>query len=291
MGGLISSLGGFRGTVNIIEGESVDSIVIFENGLSLKKLDFTLRCDDFDVLYYDSGAPKEYRSTLTIIENGEEILTKDVSVNHPLRYRGLTFYQSSYGTAAQAGKILIEAKRNNHKSGGEVFAVNPGESFEPGNTGLSVKINRFFSDFVLDKDGHAINQSQQFDNPAVELLVFKNGKPHYRTWVFQKFPSFHGSKKHEYSFIFKGFEGKEYTGLQVARDPGVNVVWTGCVIMIFGIICTFFVSHRQLWVRLSPSADGTAIVIAGTANKNRFAFKKDFEALSERIEKALSSGT
>lgn len=288
VGGLIGSIWGFKGTVTIVEGESVDRIVMFKDGMSLHKLGFELRCDNFEVSYYPSGTPKDYRSTLTIIENGKSVLTKDIEVNHPLRYKGLTFYQSSYGTASHEGKLIIEARRKNKADEVRSFTVDPGDSFDLSQSGLTVKVNRFFSDFVLDKDGNATNQSNQFNNPAVELLIFKGDEPQYRTWVFQKFPSFHGSKEGAYSFSFRGFEGKEYTGLQVTKDPGVNVVWSGCILMILGIMYTFFASHRQVWVRLSDESDGTNIVLAGTANKNRLGFKKDFEQFSEKIRNSFT---
>ena len=46
---------------------------------------------------YKNGAPKEYRSSLTILENGEPVLTKDIIVNDPLQYKGISMFQSSYG--------------------------------------------------------------------------------------------------------------------------------------------------------------------------------------------------
>jgi cytochrome c biogenesis protein len=61
-----------------------------------KPLGFELRVNDFSLTYYDNGAPKEYRSDLTVIDNGQEVLNKSIVVNDPLSYKGFTFYQSSY---------------------------------------------------------------------------------------------------------------------------------------------------------------------------------------------------
>lgn len=38
----------------------------------------------------------DYIATLTIVENGRDIRTERVEVNHPLRYKGYRFYQSSF---------------------------------------------------------------------------------------------------------------------------------------------------------------------------------------------------
>ncbi|MFH1577929.1 MAG: cytochrome c biogenesis protein ResB, partial [Candidatus Omnitrophota bacterium] len=42
------------------------------------------------------GRIKDFKSRLRVIEDEEVILTKTIEVNHPLKFRGYTFYQSSY---------------------------------------------------------------------------------------------------------------------------------------------------------------------------------------------------
>ncbi|MCK7503046.1 MAG: cytochrome c biogenesis protein ResB [Desulfobacterales bacterium] len=95
-GAMIGSLQGFDGYVNIPEGGKADQIQL-RSGSGTMPLGFEVSCEDFNVSYYDSGAPKEYRSSLTILENGRPVLTKDIIVNDPLQYKGINFFQSSYG--------------------------------------------------------------------------------------------------------------------------------------------------------------------------------------------------
>lgn len=75
-----------------------------------------------------------------------------------------------------------------------------------------------------------------------------------------------------------------YTGLQVARDPGVEVVWLGCLVMMVGIYVAFFMSHRRIWVRIQ---DG-AVTVGGNASKNQGAFQQAFEGLVTRLDTELS---
>ncbi|MGW8325746.1 MAG: cytochrome c biogenesis protein ResB, partial [Desulfobacterales bacterium] len=96
IGALIGSLFGFDGYVNIPEGEVVNSIRI-HNPERTQSLDFGIRCDNFSVTFYDSGTPKEFRSSLTIINDGKPVYKKDIVVNDPLRYKGINIFQSSYG--------------------------------------------------------------------------------------------------------------------------------------------------------------------------------------------------
>ncbi len=54
IGGLVGSLFGFKGFVNILEGETVDRIYLrIKDEEVLKPIGFSVRCDDFKITYYD----------------------------------------------------------------------------------------------------------------------------------------------------------------------------------------------------------------------------------------------
>ena len=282
IGGLIGSLWGFKGNVEIPEGGSIRHIRL-QNG-PMFDLGFIVKCDDFNVDYYPNGAPKHYKSSLVIFEKGKEV-RKIIEVNHPLKYKGFAFYQESFGEVAdQEGEVTLRVIKKGSKEPGGVFQVNVGESFSLPTTGLTIKVNRFFPDFILDEERTVINRSLALNNPALELLIFKGDELQTKTWVFQKFPDFHGSKG-EYQFLFQDITRKFYTGLQVTKDPGVNVVWTGCILMILGIFGTFFFSHQQVWIRIKSVGNNIELVMAGTTRKNRLGFEKLFERLRSEIEK------
>jgi len=73
------------------------------------------------------------------------------------------------------------------------------------------------------------------------------------------------------------------TGLQVAKDPGVWVVYVGCTLMLAGLYIAFFLSHRRIWLILRPEDTGTLVEMKGSANKNRTAFEKQFHELADDI--------
>ena len=95
LGAIIGSLGGFKGSVVIPETMKKNRIFLFGSGKPID-LAFEVRCNSFTIEFYPNGMPKEYTSSLTILENDREILTKEIEVNDPLSYKGITFYQSSY---------------------------------------------------------------------------------------------------------------------------------------------------------------------------------------------------
>ena len=73
--------------------------------------------------------------------------------------------------------------------------------------------------------------------------------------------------------------GTPYTGLQVAKDPGVPLIWAGAVLLTVGCFLAFFLSHRRLWVRL----EGGTIHLAGVATRNQPAFQEVFTSLEQEL--------
>ena len=115
VGALIGSIFGFDGFVTIPEGASASTIHLRKSEREIP-LGFEIRCNDFDVSYYDSGAPKEFRSKLTIIDGGRPVLDQDIIVNDPLNYKGVRIYQSSYGRMAPEAMDLTVTHRESGRA-------------------------------------------------------------------------------------------------------------------------------------------------------------------------------
>ena len=73
VGALAGSYLGFKGTMSLFEGETSDKVML-AGGESVQELPFMVRCDKFEVSFYDTGAPKEFRSDLAVIDKGREVL-------------------------------------------------------------------------------------------------------------------------------------------------------------------------------------------------------------------------
>jgi cytochrome c biogenesis protein len=74
------------------------------------------------------------------------------------------------------------------------------------------------------------------------------------------------------------------TGLQIAKDPGVWYVYIGCTMMLLGLTLAFFLSHKRIWVRVTDDGKRSKLLVAGTSNKNKVGFEKDFEALVAKLK-------
>ena len=114
-GALIGSFFGFEAYVNIAEGDQIDQVMLRKN-MQPMDLGFTVRCDKFSVDFYDTGAPKEYRSVIGFIVDGKEVKKSDLLVNHPAEFMGVTFYQASYGTVpGKAVNLIISLEGEDKK--------------------------------------------------------------------------------------------------------------------------------------------------------------------------------
>lgn len=269
LGSIIGSIYGFEGSVNIAEGETVDTIRL-RNSNQIYKLDFSIRCDDFDVSFYETGAPKEFRSDLTLLDNGNPVYTKSIIVNDPIRFRGINIFQSSYG---QIPSDKVTLGFTSQETG-----MNYTETMQPG---LTVEIPEDLGSLTLQGlNRQATFKGHNIGAAYVATLKVKDSKPR-EILLPVRFPSFDRMRKGDVFISVVGQEEKYFTGLQVTRDPGVWVVYTGFILMLAGCFITFFMSHQQVLVEVETTAGETRVRVSGTANKNKLGMDSRVERLAQ----------
>ncbi len=272
IGAVIGSNFGFDGFVNIPEGKGVKSVRI-SNSAETHPLDFEIRCDDFNVTFYESGAPKEFRSSLTILENSKPVLQKNIIVNDPLRYKGINIFQSSYGPLPPEEVTLKFTIKESGISYVKKLLIGQQISIPEG---LGTFVLKGFTKSAAFR-GHAIGES------FIGVIEPANGKSN-EIMLPLRFPSFDDMRKGDVLVSVEGYKEKYYTGLQVTKDPGVWVVYAGFIFMIIGCFITFFISHQRICVEAVKSGNKTKVMIAGTSNKN----KLGMESVIARIIKRLN---
>ncbi len=271
IGAIIGSLAGYKAYVSIVEGTSVNTVEA-RNGGQIP-LGFEVLCEKFSVDYYPTGAPKEFRSILTILENGQPVpgySQVKVIVNHPLTYKGITFYQSSYGQASEGSEHYITVTP---RSGGtpEKLAVQEGAA-------VTLKDGTQFR--LLEATQEVRQFAPGFSGPAARVEVTSKGAAPQTFIVFKDFPDMNAQRGDALIFGYEGTNARMYTGLQVAKDPGVWVVWLGCALMVVGLFIAFFMSHKRVWIVVSK---GHARIY-GNASKNQAAFEIQFDAITEKFK-------
>ncbi|MEE4240145.1 MAG: cytochrome c biogenesis protein ResB [Desulfopila sp.] len=257
-------LTGFKGSIMLPELQSSTVVYPFRGGQPID-LGFEIRCERFDIEFYPNTMPKEYRSKLTILENDTVVLQKDIVVNDPLKYRGITFYQSSY----QGFRDFIFT-----------IADQTGES-----TLFTGDFQKELTWAEKNIQFGIINLETVRDRVDRIKIWFNDGKgPPAEFWM----DAAEEVQIHRPNMTYLFSAKQRYaTGLQVAKDPGVWIVYLGCSLMLAGLYIAFFLSHRRIWVIVYHEDTTTIIDMKGTANKNKTAFAAQFEKLSGTLAKHM----
>lgn len=273
-GAIIGSFFGYKAYVTIDEGASTTTAVT-RAGQPVQ-LGFAVRCDDFSVSFYDTGAPREFKSLLTVLENGRPVPGYErvpVIVNSPLTYKGITFYQSSYGQA-DGGVYRFTVRERN---GGAPVALTLRQ-------GESVRLPDGGSMHLLEATDEVSRFIPNVSGPAARIEVHPLRGASSAFIVFANHPGFDEQRGDRLIFTYGGADAKMFTGLQVAKDPGVWIVWSGCLLLVAGCYLAFFVSHRRIWVRIAAGR----VVVAGAASKNQPAFERRFAEVAERLHQSIT---
>ncbi|MFO7987833.1 MAG: cytochrome c biogenesis protein ResB [Desulfatiglandaceae bacterium] len=286
VGGLVGSFLGFEAYVNIVEGESVNTVVSRKERSPIE-LGFEVRCDNFTVDFYENGTPKEYRTEVTFSADGKRMKQEAIRVNHPAVFQGVTFYQSNYGTVP-GNTVHLSISSQGGGPGARHMKVEPGKPYSlPGGEGT-------FS--ITDLRTNIMDIG-----PAAMVSVKPEHGQGIRFWVFKyqdrakkilpgpmlNSPKFNASAFEPYTFTLAGLDTRYYTGLQANKDPGVPVVWIGFFLMVAGLFVTFFISHRRIWVKVSQQAQGLVVSVAGTSNKNPVGLQREVNTLTLSLKNLL----
>lgn len=259
-------------------GSTPDQLLARMKRLGIEPLGFSVRNDDFEVQFYkNTDMPREYTSHLVVLDGGREVMDRWIEVNAPLRYKGFYFYQSSYGLTDPGGEFVYRMRATASTGATEEYELSKGDSFAVPGTDVTAKIIDFSPSLSFDSSGRAYTyEPERMNNPAVKLEVAEGGSI-YTKWVLRRYPqSWYLASGHliEPQDIW----GTQYTGLQVRRDPGVLLVYAGCIVMVLGLFGAFFMSHRRVWVRVRPEKGGAVrVTVAASVNKNREGFQRKIE--------------
>ena len=288
-GAIVRSIFGFNAYVNILEGELVDTVILRNStGHNHKDLGFSVYCENFSIDFYDNGMPKEYRSDLNFIVDGNTVQKGILLVNHPITFKGVTFYQASYGsTSGDRARLRISNPEVNiHDSTLELELGKPVSL--PGNGGYFI-LSDIREDFMRMGPAVLISIMPE-EGEETSFWLFQNHDIIKKQFpeIFEDFPKLNPSAYRPYTFYLEDIETKYYTGLQVNRDPGVPFVYIGFFMIIFGLLITFFTSHRRVWVRITGKPGKMRISVAGKANKNPVGMEKELDRLVSKLNNHLN---
>ena len=268
-GGLIGKFGGVEGQLAIGQGEVLST---FQMEPRVEKpLNFQVRLDKFQVSFYEpGGSPKEFRSDLTFIRDGKEVLRATCRVNEPVSFGGLTFYQSSYGSQA-TGPIRLKVQLGDVTQSIEATFGRPVDL--PGGRGKIVPMK--------------VDGNLQGYGPAV-LLAFSAGAGHPEAfWVLKDHPEL-SEQPDPYRITVEAVPSEYYSVFQVKHDPGVGWVYAGFLLFLPGLYLAFLRPAERWALVLAKTPQGRwQGRLLGASPRHR----EEFAARQERLLMELKRGS
>lgn len=83
----------------------------------------------------------------------------------------------------------------------------------------------------------------------------------------------------------KSFDQVEASVFQVARSPGKNTVYLGCLLLVIGVFSMFYIRDRRIWIWIKPHESGSDIMAAMTSQKRTLDFTHEFERFKEAFKR------
>ncbi|CAO2815093.1 unnamed protein product [Amaranthus hypochondriacus] len=267
VGATLSATGSFRGSVTVPQGLNfVVGDVLSPSGFlsnPTETFNTEVHVNRFTMDYYETGEVSQYHTDLSLYDlNGKEVFRKTISVNDPLRYGGITIYQTDWGfSALQILKddegpfnlAMAPLKLNGDKKLFGAF-LPVGNDDSQNVKGISMLARDLQSIVLYDQEGKFVGVRRPNSNLPIEIDGIK--------------------------IVILDAIGS--TGLELKTDPGVPIVYAG-----FGFLmlttCISFLSHAQIWAL----QDGTTVVVGGKTNRAKGEFPAEMNRLLDRVPELL----
>jgi cytochrome c biogenesis protein len=317
---------GYKGNVLLTEGDgfsnTLTSYDAFKGGrqFSSSKLPpFTVWLDSFKAGYLlngpNRGQPTGFSARVRY-QDGLKAPVKpyNLQVNHPLAVGDARIYLLDHGyaprftvrdgrgqVAYQGSAPFLSMNEATYMSEG-VIKVPDAQPEQLGFIGL------FWPTAVPDEHGKVVSAFPAAWNPQVVLFAFKgdlglsNGAPQsvYKLETGKLKPIVMGSKTKPLavgqtltlpggagSVTFNGY--KQWVSLQVNHDPGRVPALAAGIIAILGIVTSFLVRRRRVWVRARAAEDGRTVVEVGGLTLG--SATAEFDSIVERLAGAARKPT
>ena len=313
IGGVVGGLGGFEDFQVAHKGETFK---VARGGFDVRIDDL------WSSSYKGSSQIKDWYTKLTILDHGREVMTKTIEVNSPVTYNGISLYQASFGSDwLSKAQLTFKVERStantpetqtNNPSNPTVPPTEPskpatattptkptasapqaqeitvevGSEFPLDDGQRKVRVAAFYPDLVMGEQG-PVNRSQRLNNPAAYLEVYradKPDKPEFTTWTFSQFPEFQHefAKGNPYRFFLAGMKAPEFTGLQIAHNPGIGLIYFGFAVMMLGLCLNFYLPPRRVWAAVKNNR-----LYLGGLGRDVREFEPELEAIAQEYDRAI----
>ena len=217
--------------------------------------------------------PTDYVSHVTVTGKNGVPTPMVVRVNHPIDIDGTLYYQASYGfgmrfDVTHDGKPVPSLSQR---------VLLEGDHLDIPGSRLSVNYDRFVP--TVDKVSGMPSADPRVNDPAAILSVSDGGVQTgtalvpLHTWVDL------GSG---WRIVPAKYE--LYSGIQYRFDPGIPLVGIGALVLVAGLLISFYFLPARLYTRIDAAGDGRCTVgIAATTVKGYDMFETQFRGLLSEL--------
>ncbi|WP_304350191.1 cytochrome c biogenesis protein ResB [Comamonas testosteroni] len=84
-------------------------------------------------------------------------------------------------------------------------------------------------------------------------------------------------------FMLQDFKQVQASVFQVARAPGKNIVYLGCLFLIIGVFAMLYVRDRRIWIWLTPANGASHANMALSTNRKTMDGDREFVMLADKL--------
>ena len=257
LGMILLMIGATYGSLN---GKTIEKFLAPGRSIDLlnnnEEKGLTIELKKFKIERDPQGRAEQYRSIVNVIEPNGNNQSKEISVNYPLRYKGLTLYQADWALAAitiQIGnspklQVPIEPiPQLGEQVWGTIIPTN-----KDGKDPILVTVDSELGPVnIYDSDGKLLTTISTNEEEKVKEALIK---------IINIIPS---------------------SGLLLKHDPGVPLVYSSFAIILIGGSLSI-ISTKKIWVLYEK--EKSLIYIGGLSNRNLSGLSKELPKLISFLE-------
>lgn len=223
----------------------------------IEKTDYLLTIDDFEIQFREDHTVNQYISRITL-KNEDNIDSGQLSVNHPYRAKDFSIYQNGTGWA-----VDMTLLKNGEKIAERVLYQN--EIHVDDHERIALQFVNFYPDYI-NTGAMPATISPYSNNPHLLYVLFYEGIRVDMNVVSMNVPI----QWEEYSFVVN--EPRHFTLLQIVSDPGIGGAKLGGLLLLHGILFSFYFHPKQL--KVLKTKDEKTIIWADSTKGQQFYIEK-----------------
>lgn len=248
LGAVLGAIGGFNAQEIVPKSESFTIQNTLNRGNFAPIPQINTRVNDFWITYNKETTINQFYSNLSFLDDfGNEVNNQTISVNHPAKYKNITYYQTDWNLVGLRMKInnkilqtpLISPFANKDKIW--ISWVPFDNTFRTGVTILINNLQGYIS--IYNEKGEFLT------NLEINDTIFLNSNLTLVDIISS-------------------------TGLQIKTDPGIITIYTGFGLLMISTLISYM-TYSQIWLVKKENE----LFIGGNTTRAKFEFELEFQKI------------